>query len=642
MIDGGPSIESLLQTGFGLLQQGRVEEAWNAFHEVLRRDPDQALAHHMVGLIALQAGQLELGVDSLSRSIALEPADPVAHGNLANGLRDLGRADDALAAYDRALTLAPGFIDALNNRAILFGRLGRHAEALGDYDRALAIEPRAPFLHNNRAEALRALGRPAEALAAFDEAVALDPGHPDAFYNRANLHAELGRREEAAAGYQKAVALRPDHVQAHLNLGNLLLDLDRHDEALASYDRALAIRADLAEALSNRANALRALNRHEEALQSCSAALARDPDLGDALINRATVYFELGRHGDAVADFEAALRLDPARAEAETHCGCARLALGDYAAGFAQYEARFRIRPERARFVADRTFAAPRWDGETSLEGKTILLHTEQGLGDSLQFCRYADLVKATGATVVLEAERPLVALLRTLEGVDQVVAKGEPLPPFDLHSSLMSLPRALRTTLDTVPAAIPYLRADPDKVRSWSERLDGHLGVRRRPRVGLVWSGGFRPDRPELWNVNRRRNIPLQMLSPLAGADVDFVSLQKGEPAETELRDLVAQGWDGPAVADFTAELHDFSDTAALIETLDLVIAVDTSTAHLAGALGKPVWLLNRHDSCWRWMAGRADSPWYPTLRLFRQKTFGDWRPVVEEVAEALRAFVP
>jgi hypothetical protein len=266
--------------------------------------------------------------------------------------------------------------------------------------------------------------------------------------------------------------------------------------------------------------------------------------------------------------------------------------------------------------------------------GKTILLHSEQGLGDTLQFCRFANLVKAEGATVILQVETPLVRLLSTLEGADLVLAKGSGLPDFDVHASIMSLPRAFRTTLKTVPAQVPYLYAEPDKVAAWRQRL----GSATRPRVGLAWSGGAAPGRDDLG----RRNIPLHMLAPLARAGVDFVSLQKGERAEAELADLVAAGWDGPAMFNPAPDLHDFSDTAALIENLDLVITVDTSIAHLAGALGKPVWILNRFDSCWRWMRGRTDSPWYPTARLFRQKTFGDWAPVAQDVAEALRMFKP
>ena len=523
----GESPQALLQNGFHLLQQGRVQEAWNAFQSVVRLDPDSALGHHMVGLIALRAGQVELGVESLRRSIALDPSDPSAYGNLANGLRDLGRHDEALLAYDKALALAPTFLDALNNRANLFIKIGRHGDALADYDRALAQNARIPFMHNQRANALRLLGR------------------------------------------------------------------------------------------------------HGEALDACAAALALDPAHGDAHLNRATVLGELGRYEEAVADYEACLALNPDRPEAQFYSGTALLALGDYERGWARYEARTRLKGQW-RVVSDLDAAAPAWFGETPLQGKTILLHAEQGLGDTIQFSRYADLAKAQGATVILQVDAPLVSLVSTLKGADRVIAKDDPRPDFDLHASIMSLPGAFRTTLATVPAQTPYLRADPAKVAAWSQRL----GPRTRPRVGLVWAGGIKPDRPDLV----RRNMPLRLLAPLADAEVDFVSLQKGEAAEAELARLVAAGWNGPAMFEAAGDLRDFSDTAALVETLDLLITVDTSTAHLAGALGKPVWILNRYDNCWRWMRERADSPWYPTARLFRQSAFGDWAPVVRDVAEALK----
>jgi len=533
LYSSSPSPQALLQTGFQSLQQGRVEEAWNAFHALLRLDPNSAVGHHMVGLIALRTGRLEMGVQSLRRSIALDPADPAAYGNLGNGLRDLGLVDEALRAYDTALAIAPSFLDALNNRAVLFSRLGRFDEALADYDRALAQDGRIASLHNNRA------------------------------------------------------------------------------------------------------NALRVLERHAEALDSCDTALRLDPAYGDAHLNRATVLHELGRYEEAIADYETCLALSPGRREALFYSGTAYLTLGDYERGWERYEARRRLQGSR-RTGPDVDFAQPFWGGETPLKGKTILLHSEQGLGDTIQFCRYADLVKSEGATVILQVEPPLVRLLSTLKGADHVVAKGADLPDFDLHAPLMSLPHAFRTSLQTVPAEAPYLHPEPAKIASWARRL----GPRTRPRVGLVWAGGFQAERQDLQNVYRRRDAPLRMLAPLAQAQVDFVSLQKGEPAERELADLVAAGWDGPAMLNPAADLRDFSDTAALIENLDLVITVDTSTAHLAGALGKPVWILNRFDSCWRWMKERIDSPWYPTARLFRQKTFGDWTPVVQDVAEALRTF--
>src|SRR6185312_11037414 len=304
----------------------------------------------------------------------------------------------------------------------------------------------------------------------------------------------------------------------------------------------------------------------------------------------------------------------------------AHLALGHFERGWALYEARWEKTGDYG--LGD----VPVWDGQAPLEGRTILLRAEQGLGDTLQFCRYAKPVKARGARVVLEVQAPLARLMQGLEGVDEVVAFSSEATPADCQVLLMSLPHALGTTVETIPGDTPYLAADPAAVARWEARL----GPKARPRVGLVWSGGFRDEADLRW-VNGRRNIALERLAPLKGAEVDFVSLQKGEPGEGELKALKARGWDGPDILEVMDEVSDFADTAALIEVLDLVITVDTSTAHLAGALGKPVWILNRYDSCWRWLTDRDDSPWYPSVRLFRQAGMGDWHAVVARVRAEL-----
>jgi hypothetical protein len=280
-----------------------------------------------------------------------------------------------------------------------------------------------------------------------------------------------------------------------------------------------------------------------------------------------------------------------------------------------------------------RNFRQPQWLGKTSPSGKTILLQGEQGYGDTIQFCRFAPLVTQLGARVVLEAPRALAPLLGSLKGVSQVVVQGEPLPHFDMFCPMLSLPLALKTTLSSIPAQVPYLTVGDDRRRLWQDRL----GVRQRPRIGLVWSGGYRPARPELWSVNERRNIPLAKFAPLQGLDADFYCLQMGEPAESEFAELVARGWQGPRIGNLPGAVGDFADSAAIIEQLDLVISVDTAAAHLAGALAKPVWILNRYDACWRWLLDRDDSPWYPTARLYRQGQPGDWDSVMYKVARDL-----
>jgi hypothetical protein len=347
------------------------------------------------------------------------------------------------------------------------------------------------------------------------------------------------------------------------------------------------------------------------------------------VFNRGVVLTDLGRHQEACADLEAALELAPDFRPARLTGAHAHLAAGHFERGWELFEARWQ--GPRGYGLAD----APMWDGRAPLEGRTILLRGEQGLGDTLQFCRYAKQVKALGARVVLEVQAPLVRLMKGLEGVEDVVETSPAPPAADCHALLMSLPRAFGTRLETIPGETPYLAADPAEAARWEARL----GPKTRPRVGLVWSGGFRDEADLRW-VNARRNIPLKRLEPLRGAAVDFVSLQKGEPGEGELRALKAEGWDGPDLLEVMHEVPDFAATAALIEALDLVISVDTSTAHLAGALGKPVWILNRYDSCWRWLTDRDDSPWYPSARLFRQEQVSDWDAVVAKVRAELDRF--
>jgi tetratricopeptide (TPR) repeat protein len=656
--------QGLVQQGFALLQQGRVEEAWNVFHRAIQADERNALAHHMAGLIALQAGQLAYGVERLERATALNPHDAAAWSNLGNGLRDQGRAEAALEAYAKALALEPGFVDALNNRGVLQLRIGRLDAALADYDRALTLQSDTAVLHNNRAEVLARMGRRQEALAAYDRAAALDPDNPDIQFSRAGLLAEMGLHEQALQGYGRALALDSASAETLINRSNLLAEMGREAEALADCDRAIELHGDWAKSHANRSDLLRRLDRLEEAEASARRALALAPgeagaltNLGNALLGQSRLNEALEVYGravtagpegagawvnqgvalqaanrfDAALDaYHRALALRPGYPEARFNIATVHLARGDYGEGWRWYEARRDI--TRERIVPDLHPDHPAWTGAEPLAGKTLVLVSEQGLGDTLQFCRYAAVAKAAGAKVILEVDPPLVQVLQGAAGADLVVAKGEPLPDFDCHAAMMSLPHLFGTRLDSVPGA-PYLAADPAKAAAWAERL----GERRRPRVGIVWSGGMRSGRGERVDMGQRRNIPLPLLQPLAGADVDLYSLQKGQPAEGELRALLASDWRGSAITDLSGELHDLSDTAAVIDTLDLVISVCTSVAHLAGGLGKPLWAPICFDGCWRWLRDRADSPWYPSARLFRQPRFNDWAPVAAELAAAL-----
>ena len=513
----------------------------------------------------------------------------------AGALHDSGELEEAKALCCAILKQQPEHVEALNRLGTIIGQSG---------DLKLAVQ-------------------------VFRRAIVIDPSHVAATYNRGIAFYNLRQFEAALLHYDRVIELSPDFAQAYFSRGNVLRDLGRLPAARASFERALRLRNDDVEYLVNFGNVLRDLGHFEAALEQYEKAIVAREDCAEAYQCRAVVLMELQRIPAALESLECALSLRPDFAEAHCSKAYALLLAGDFERGWSEYEWR-RQDPHSPLCKDARHFSRPLWLGEHSISGRTLLLHSEQGLGDTLQFCRYAKVVSDLGARVVLEVPAPLVRLLSNLEGVSQIVARGASLPEFDHECSLMSLPRALQTTLATVPDRVPYVRSSVERQRYWN----GMLGARTKRRVGLAWSGGVRPHQPELAAVNARRNIPLAQLAPLRHPEIEFYSLQKGQPAESELTALAAAQWDGPEIRDHTGELHDFLDTAALIESLDLVISVDTSIAHLAGALGKPVWLLNRYDTCWRWMTNRADSPWYPTMKIYRQSRPGDWGSVVEAVA--------
>ena len=523
-----------------------------------------------------------------------------------------------------------------NRRGAMLRDLKRFNEALESFEEALRIDPQFVEAHFNRGVALYFLKRHDEALESYARALALKPGLAEAHYNRGLALFDLQRFDEALAAYEQALAVRPAYAEAHLNRGLVLTRLGRYEEALASCERSLELKPDLVEAYIDRGNVLRHLGRTAEALVSCDRALQMRPDSAEAYLNRGAALYDRAQPWAAVDSYDRALAVRPNFVVAHQNRAYARLLAGDFSGGWTDHE--WRWSNDADPLAAERRpFAEPLWLGEHSLVGKRILLYAEQGFGDTLQFCRYVRWVADLGARVILEAPEPLARLLESLAGVTQIITRDGARPACDYRCPLMSLPLAFRTTLGTIPVQVPYLRAEPAKVRQWGERL----GERRAIRVGLVWSGGFRPHQPSLWSVNARRNVPLAKLAVLRHPGVEFHSLQKGQPAESELAGVIASGWAGPEIIDWAHALEDFSDTAALAENLDLIIAVDTATVHLAGALGRPVWLLNRFDSCWRWLLERTDSPWYPTLRIYRQSRPGEWEDVLERVRADLVALL-
>ncbi|MCA8003456.1 tetratricopeptide repeat protein [Burkholderia metallica] len=508
-----------------------------------------------------------------------------------------GEWEQAVKLCRELVIVEPDCIDALHLLTAIALRGGDYEEAIITMRKMLHMSSQSALINFNIAVALRELGRFDEEVAAYDEALAQRGSFFEAWFNRGNAMRKLGRHHDAIVSFDRAIAIRPDCAEAFNNRGNVLGDLHRYVEALDNFGRALALSPTYAEAHNNRGNALEGLGYHDEALLSYEQAQRCAPDYADAYWN-------------------------------ESLC---RLLIGDYARGWERYEWRWRTGVYTQGYRPE--FPAPLWLGRESLEGRTILLHAEGGLGDTLQFCRFAKFVSARGARVLLEVQPELLRLLANLDGVDEIFGKGEPRPHFDFHCPLMSLPHAFGTLNHTIPASLPYITADLKLVEDWS----GRIGEKHKPlRVGLVWAGNPRLGIATSHAMDKRRSIPFPCLEVLLEVpDIDFYSLQKGEAAVAQ---LTASSL-AHVVIDMTDEVKDFADTAALLAHLDLVIAVDTSTAHLAGAMGKPVWLLNRYDTCWRWFIGRSDSPWYPkVMRIFRQPVAGDWGTVMVEVADALR----
>ena len=613
--------DALHLRGLILHQRGDHAGALGQIEAALKRNPDNLLALNNRGLVLNAMGRSDDALASYAPALALRPDFPEALLNRGNTLKDLKRYEAAVASYDRTLAARPDYAEAHYNRGNTLHALKRFNEAVAGHDRALALRPDYPEALCNRGITLHALKRFDDALASHDRALVLRPHYAAAHSNRGATLNALKRFDEALASYSRALELQPDDAEAYANRGVTLLEMQRTEEALASCDRALALRPDHAEAHSNRGNALHALGSLEDALASYDRALALRPDYAEALTNRGVTLHQLRRFGEERSCYERALTLEPDFAEAHSNEGWCCLLNGDLERGWEKQEWRWQTRQlEHSK----RNFTQPQWAGSRDIAGKTILLHAEQGLGDTIQFCRYAPLVTEYGARAVLEVQPPLSGLMNTLSSAVRVVPRGELLPAFDMHCPLLSLPLAFGTKLGTIPAAVPYLRAVPETMKTWDARLGPHY----RPRIGLAWSGN-----PTHKN-DRNRSILLKSLLPiLDGIDATVVSLQR------DVRDAdAALLQERRDVLHFGQELKNFTDTAALVSNLDLIVSVDTAVAHLAGALAKPVWVLLPHIPDWRWLLDRDDSPWYPTARLFRQDETHAWDGVVARLSGALR----
>jgi tetratricopeptide (TPR) repeat protein len=492
-------------------------------------------------------------------------------------------------------------------------------DALKALDRFIALQPDSAEAYFKRGNILKVLQRPEEALASYDRAIVLKKDYAEVYHHRGDLLEELQRWEAALESYDQALHYKPDYAAAYCNRGNVLKTLQRFEEALKSYDRAIALQPGLAAAHYNCGIVLQKLNRIEEAVDSYDRMITLRPDYAAAHYNRGNALKDLRRLEEALASYDRVLAIQSDHPMANVNKALIQLLLGNYVEGWKLYEWRWK----HELLNEARRFTQPLWLGAEPLENRTLLIHSEQGLGDAIQFCRYARLAEEKGAKVILEASQSLMALFKTLPGNVMLVEKGKPLPDFDSYCPLMSLPLAFKTTVETIPVGIPYLSADPPKRNYWRKKLGGTT----KPKIGLVWSGSSD------FKNNQQRSIVLKMLKPLLELPFEFHSLQveyrEGEKIFLEsLQNL----------DDHSEELRDFSDTVALMTEMDLVISIDTAVAHLAGAMGKKVWVLLPYIPDFRWMLERSDSPWYPTAKLWRQPKAGDWETVIRDVVGSLK----
>jgi tetratricopeptide (TPR) repeat protein len=578
------NLRELLEKGMAQHQAGNLPEAEKFYREALQHNPNHPDALHLLGAVAGETGRVQEGIELISRAIAVYPSQAVYHCNLSEMQRRAGNIEGAVSAARQAIALNPKFARGYSNMGLALAAERRWEDAASALRRALEIDPHFVFAMEHLAKVL----------------------------------GSLKQYEDAVAVMRRVVQFKPNSADALSGLGIALRENDQLPEAIEVLRRALAIEPGNFASLNGLGVALALMNQLDDAIALFREAIRIDPNNAVAVKNLGVALAERGEFEESLAKLERAIELNPDFPEAHGNLAMVSLMNGRFARGWVEYEWRWRA---NLTFLATpRELSQPRWDGKP-LGGRTILLHAEQGFGDTMQFVRYVPMVAAMGGRVIVEVQRDLVRLIRRAFGAERVIAAADPLPRFDCHCPLLSLPLAFRTDLNSIPAKIPYLLADPAAAARWKERVDT---VGAGLKIGFVWAGNPKNL------LDRKRSIPFeQMLKLLRQRGVRFFSLQKNAGNATWPADVT--------VVDWTSDLRDFDDTAALVANLDLVISVDTAVAHLAGAMGKRTWLMIPYVPDWRWLLRRPDSPWYPTVRIFRQSVRGDWGGVVEAVGARL-----
>lgn len=625
-------IQARFNEALKLHQEGQLNQALALYQKLLIHRPASSGILALMGSGNAQIGSLSMACVQLERALFVDPLNTDTLTNFGSALKRIGDSK-ALQYFRKAVLLAPGNAIYLRNLGQIFFEGQFKVSGMRLCVRASLIHSSSEELLLAMAEAYLEEGKTLEASQLFALGLVYSPNRSDPFAKRGFLHQEAGRFDEALMEYQRAIHIEGHAPGLQAMKAFCLRGIERFDEAVRHYDEAIEAGFSSPEIWVNRGLSLTGAYRLEESLTSYERAIIFKPELPEAYLNRGNSLQKLHRHRDVLPYYDRAITLNPKLAEVYLNRACLKLIQGDFESGWKEFEHRFDTPFMKGTLrINGKTRDIQRLSVQ-DLIGRRVLVYPEQGLGDVIQFCRYVPLLIQKGALVFLEAPPPLFEILKSLDASITVLPTGHLMTDFDVMLPVMSLPAIFETRLDTIPQEIPYLHANPTKIEDWKNRL----AWSKKPRVGLVWSGGLIQQVPDILSVQKLRNMDLRLLEPLKMIDVDFFSLQKGENGEKQLRELISEGWVGPKITNYTDEFHSFADTAAFIENLDLVISVDTSTAHLTGALGKAVWILNRYDTCWRWFIDLKDSPWYPTLTLYRQDATRSWEPVIDQILEAL-----
>ncbi|MDT8304098.1 MAG: tetratricopeptide repeat protein, partial [Sedimentisphaerales bacterium] len=624
-----PIVAETIKNAAQHYRDGHLRQAEQIYRLILQSNPDNPVALHSLGVIAHQKGNHDAAVELISKAIANNSHIPHFHNTLGLVFETLDKYNEAVAAYQQAVSVKPDYAEAYHNMAIALQSQSQYTAAVEKCKQAISIKPDYAEAYNTMGFSLEKQQQYAEAIKYYKKAVQFKPDFAEAYNHLGVVLNAQNHSIEAIKNYKQALRIDPDYAEVYNNLGIALKDQEQFTEAIANFEQAIQLEPDFAEAYYNLANSLRDETRCTEAIENYRKAVLLKPDYAEAYNHLGVVLNAQGGHVEIIENLEAiknyrrALQLNPDFAEAHWNLSLVLLRTGRFIEGWKEYE--WRRNPKLDIVTYPHSFEIQRWDG-SCFSGKRLLVHYEQGLGDTLHFVRYLPMVKARGGTVILEARKPLYKLLQGFPGVDELIEASldkKPIVKFDHHISLMDLPKIFETSLETIPAEVPYINCCPQKAEHWRNKLAGPDF-----KVGIVWAGS-----PSHGN-DQNRSCTLKYFEPLTKIDgVRLYGLQKGKAAE-QVEGLA----DEMTITNIGTEFEDFSDTAAAIENLDLVISVDTSVLHLAGAMGKPVWALLPFAPEWRWMLNREDSPWYPTMKLFRQKKWGQWGSVFQDVAKELR----